>query len=185
MKRISGKIADHLLSQGLIKEDEIDLYKYAVYCFVLQFSSFLLSMIMSALMGQLLSGVLILMPFVCLRKYSGGFHSKSVLFCMFSSTFILVIGISLVKIVMKGFLWMFCMLFSGISIIILSPIDSESRVLNMEEKKHCKKVVVLMIIFFMAGSGILYYWGLKKMAVCLSMGLVLTCITQYLHIIKN
>ncbi len=64
MQKYAGTIITWLICQQAIQEQDRELYTYALY-----------------------NMVLLIIPFMMLRKFSGGFHAKTPLRCMAISSF--------------------------------------------------------------------------------------------------
>ena len=99
MKSISTFIARWLLKQGVISNDEYDLYEYAIFCIVFTFFPIALVLIVSSIMDMVLSGILLVIPFVLMRKFAGGFHFKSSCICLLSSAILLTAFLQLITII--------------------------------------------------------------------------------------
>ena len=74
-----------------------------------------------------------------------------------------------------------------ISLSVWSPIDSENRRLEIDEKRQYKKIAVLISVIFLFVHLLLLLLGLKEPAVCIAVGLVLSaglqlpCVVQSLR----
>ena len=70
-----------LLSRWLIKHNAIapsdrELYEYALYSFLLSLTPLIIFLVISGVIGMFWEGMLIVFPFMVLRKFAGGFHAK-------------------------------------------------------------------------------------------------------------
>ena len=63
-----------------IKDDERELYEYALYSIVLLLSPAFISIAIGCIMGIPIYGVLMVIPFLFLRKFSGGIPCQA---CMY------------------------------------------------------------------------------------------------------
>ena len=73
---VSGRklIINWLIKSKAIKDNERELYEYALYSIVLLLSPAFISIAIGCIMGIPINGVLMVIPFLFLRKFSGGFH---------------------------------------------------------------------------------------------------------------
>ena len=74
-------IINWLIKSKAIKDDERELYEYALYSIVLLLSPAFISIAIGCIMGIPINGVLMVIPFLFLRKFSGGFHACMDMFC--------------------------------------------------------------------------------------------------------
>lgn len=83
--RMSSIIVKWLLHAGAISENDRELYEYAAYSFLFSLLPLILIMLLGCASGMLLEGVLMIVPFILVRKFSGGFHLQSPgVLCFFS-----------------------------------------------------------------------------------------------------
>ena len=90
-----------------------------------------------------------IIPFLVIRKFSGGFHFRSAVLCMVTSITVLIllliftVRIALLPVFDIG------IVLSVISLSLNSPIDSEARRLDEEEISHFKRTAALIAVSFM------------------------------------
>lgn len=173
MEKCTGKITEWLIKCDAIQEEDCKLYEYAMYSILLTLSPILLALVVGVLLGATQQGILIIIPFVILRKFSGGYHAKSAGVCFISSSLLLVLCIFLSFIVECDWrLWGVTAL-SAISLIYFSPIENENRLLNKKEWACYKKIVTAIVICFIIADLFLFLFKLDTYAICISIGIVL------------
>lgn len=65
-------------------------------------------------------------------------------------------------------------LFAVLSLVAFSPVDSENRRLDSDEKRmHKKETMVISLLFLVLYIGLLLL-GLERYAICIGVGIVLT-----------
>ena len=69
-------ISAWLIKHDAIKSEDKELYEYAIYSFFITISPLFLVILISGIMGKLFEGIVVIIPFMVLRKFSGGFHAK-------------------------------------------------------------------------------------------------------------
>lgn len=87
---LSRSITDFLLLKETIKTEEKEIYIYGVQLIISSIINFLICIITSLLFGELLNGLIFFVAFSSLRKFTGGFHSRSFLICNIVFTMIVV-----------------------------------------------------------------------------------------------
>lgn len=185
IKRIIEKITDWLIKYDAIKEEEKDIYGYAVISIFLFISPFLLAIVVGLLMGCIKQSIVIVLPFVAIRRFSGGFHAKHLLACLLFSSLLLLLCIRLSFYFRFGWQIVLLTLISAVSIIIFSPIDNDNRLLNQNEIYLFKKTTVIMVIVFLLVGVFLIVNKIYVYTVCLCIGIMLTASLQLPCIIKR
>lgn len=170
--------ASELIVEWLINIKEIDisdkeLYQYALYSFFLTISPLLLAIVFGSIMGCLIQSIYIILPFMFIRKFSGGYHAKHPIICFIFSILLLFICIKFSMYIIYNKYFLIFTLVAIIIIMIFSPIDHENRRLNKNERQQYKKIARVLVLLFeclVIGSYLINY---NKMAVCFSLGIIL------------
>ena len=163
-----------LVKYNAIDSEDKELYEYAIFSILFTFSPLLLSIIIGLLIGRLWECVVLIIPFLFIRKFSGGFHAKKAWICLICSSTLLVFCTIVSSYIEYG-LGLAMVTLAAITILVLcSPIDSESRRLSQEEKKSCKIATIIITFFFAFIDLILYLLQKETYAVCISLGIILT-----------
>lgn len=178
------------LSNWLIKHDAInpadrELYEYAIYSSLISITPLVIFLIVSGVIEMLLEGVLIIIPFMITRKFSGGYHAKHAASCMLISVGLL--GVCLYVVAQADNSWLFHILIiiSGLSVACNSPIDSENKKLVDDEKKEYKHITYLIVIIMVVVYAVLSFIQMERYAVCLSVSLALSSLLQLPCILKK
>lgn len=178
---ISSRIAKWLLRAGAISENDRELYEYAAYSFLFSLLPLVLVMLLGGISGMLLEGVLMIVPFMLIRKFSGGFHLQSSGVCFVSSTLLLSAFLFLIRHVTEkqSFILFSCLVTAAaIQIFICSPIDNEARKLSDKERTVFKKVARIMSAIFWVVYIALLTFGQSRFAVPVGAGIILTALLQ-------
>ena len=187
MERLTKGITKWLITNHAIEEDDRELYEYAIYSMLITIAPLCLVVVIGILMGTLVEGVFLIIPFMCIRKYSGGYHAKSFRACFLSSCGLLVLCMYLAARIEYAWWVSALAVVAMISLSVWSPIDSENRRLEIDEKRQYKKIAVLISVIFLFVHLLLLLLGLKEPAVCIAVGLVLSaglqlpCVVQSLR----
>ena len=179
--RMSSIIVKWLLHAGAISENDRELYEYAAYSFLFSLLPLILIMLLGCASGILLEGVLMIVPFILVRKFSGGFHLQSPGVCFVSSLVLLSAVLFLSRLVRmkQSFILLSCLaVASTLQLFFCSPIDNEARKLNEKERAAFKKVARIMSLLFLAIYIALLSFGQSRFAVPIGAGLILTALLQ-------
>lgn len=174
MKYLAGCIATWLIKHGTVPREDQELYEYAAYCFILSISPVVITMVIGSTMGKIVESILIIIPFMFIRKFSGGFHAKHAWVCMIFSCSILFSCIYMATHVKYGILLNIIVICAAISLMMFSPIDSENRRLDLWEKKKYKSTVAIMVIVFVSLYCLLLLTNYNTYAICIAEGIILT-----------
>ncbi|MGN0160315.1 MAG: accessory gene regulator B family protein [Lachnospiraceae bacterium] len=175
---------DWLIKQDAIREDDRELYEYALYSSLLLISPLLLSVTVAYVMGNAFNGIVTILPFMTIRKYSGGFHSDRIEKCILESAILVSITIWTSLNLDFGWWTIISIIMAEMWLCIFSPIDSDSKKLSLDEKKSYRKTVLIQIAFYDMAIITLCLFRIHRYALCLSLGIVLSAVMQVPCILK-
>lgn len=179
--KISSRIVKWLLRAGAISENDRELYEYAAYSFLFSLLPLVMVMLLGCISRMLVEGLLMIVPFMFIRKFSGGFHLQSSGVCFVSSTLLLSAFLFLIRHVTEkqSFILFSCLVTAAaIQIFICSPIDNEARKLSDKERTVFKKVARIMSAIFWVVYIALLTFGQSRFAVPVGAGIILTALLQ-------
>ena len=85
IEKCTRKITDWLIRCDAAEEQDRLLYEYAMYSILLTLYPVILAIGIGILFGAARRSILIIVPFVVIRKFSGGYHAKRAGTCLMSS----------------------------------------------------------------------------------------------------
>lgn len=180
MRYLSKCITTWLIKHGAVGQEDGELYEYAAYSLILSISPLIMIMIIGLMMGRIIESILIIIPFVFIRKFSGGFHAKHAWVCMLSSWGILFLCVYMVAYIEYRNLMNIIMICATVSLTMFSPIDSENRRLDLAEIKKYKITTVVMTMVFVIIYCLFLLTDNKTYAICIAEGVILTASLQVL-----
>lgn len=183
MKLMLSKVIGWLIQQKTIESSDRELYEYALCSFLVSNIPLVFLVIASILLGKLLEGMLIVLPFMIIRKFCGGYHAKHVYTCFILSTGLVLSGFYIVNYLNCNYFIM--MVISGISIMFNSPIDSHNKRLDKSEIKLYKRITEMLIVSIIVLYIILFIIKCSYYAKYLAMSITLIAILQVPCIVKN
>lgn len=182
IKRISAVAAKWLLQTGAISASDVELYEYGIYSFLFTMCPLGLVLIISIFLNMIAEGILLIIPFILVRKFCGGFHFRSSVLCGIVSTAVLtafLLGIRLVMNTGSYGWWALVLLLSTVQIIVFSPIDSEGRRLTPNEKKVFKKIAIALSVIVVLLCVVLATCHQMWAAVPVGSGVILSAALQF------
>ena len=178
MEKLTKAITSWLIENSAIEKRDTELYEYAIYSMLMTISPLLLVLIIGIGMGTALEGVIMILPFMCIRKFSGGYHAKHPGVCYVSSCVILVFCMWLATHLEYSYWITITTTICVISLCMNSPIDSEHKRLDNREKRSYKKIASVLTWIFYFIHFICVCVKLEKIANCLAVGIYLTALLQ-------
>lgn len=185
MQKCAEAVAVWLVRCQVIEEQEKELYCYAMESFVMLWSPMILALLLGTITGRVKEGILVIIPFMMIRKFSGGYHAKSLWICLTCSSLLLFLCILISCSLSANTILMLATLAASLNLIIFSPIDHENKVLSIKERKVYQNVTGILTCSLYGVVMIMKYNGLRNEAVCISVGILLTAGLQVPCIVKK
>ena len=152
MENVRNLVINWLIKNSAISEENRELYEYAVYSAELLVLPVIMAIVIGWLSGSPVNGVLLIIPFMFMIRIS---------ICDIKPAYMYITT---------------CIAF--IELCIVSPIQSDNKVLNEKEMRHYKKVVVMQLAVYsiiIICSSILNCMIVTK---CICLGIILASIMQ-------
>lgn len=185
MEHILRVLSGWLVQQNAIEPSDRELYEYAMYSFQVSVMPLAIFLIASGVIGMLSEGLLIVIPFMVMRKFSGGYHARHAYTCMMISVGLLTSSFYVVIHAECNWIVHMLVVISGLSVVVNSPIDSENKKLEEEEFNQYRRTTCFLVIITMVLYSVLIALHQNRYAVCLAVSLVLTAILQLPCILKK
>ncbi len=168
IQKIVDRIVDRQVENRTIGQEDINIYKYGYFLLFEVLINLIISLMIGGVFHDIKTVVLFLVLYIPLRTYSGGWHADRLWKCTFISNLILVIAEVISNYCIEYITVIYCvplMILFGIYILVVSPVDTESKPLENDEiKSYNKKVkiisflhsiVLILFIFFQNRKGII------------------------------
>ena len=174
MNSCTGKVIDWMVHCNVISEKERELYQYALDSAVIQILPLFLAGIIGFCFGSISQGIVMVLPFMILRKYCGGFHSIHLWNCLIGSCLLLILCTFICTRLKYSWLLLLITAIGTISLIRFSPIDNDKRVLDVVEKNHFNRMLKICLFVIWMLAIIIFQIGMYQYTVSLSFGVLLT-----------
>lgn len=170
---LSRSITDFLLLKEAIKTEEKEIYIYGVQLIISSIINFLICIITSLLFGELLNGLIFFVAFSSLRKFTGGFHSRSFLIC--NIVFTMIVVVALISNMLIGAIFagtpmiVLLIILTMLCLILFSPVYNKNKVLTDNERKKFRIISIIVysihtLIYF--GALIIFDIELTIIPIC-------------------
>ena len=178
MQKCADIVVNWMIRNHAIDETDRELYIYAVESFIILLLPLVYAGIIGYLVGNMGQGILVVLPFMLLRKYCGGYHAKSFIVCTILSSLLLLLCIVLAIRLNLNWQIILMTMIASVNLTIWSPIDSESRLLDQDEKYNYRKKAVCWLLIIWLVNIMLYILGQYSYVMAFCMGVLLTASLQ-------
>lgn len=180
---MNGKlIVTSLIKNGIISENDRELYEYAVNSIFMMVSPIVMSCIIGAIMGHLLTCMVFVALFIILRKFTGGYHTRHRITCIVLSTFIIVIATVIINMDINICLLILFQVVSMMLICYFSPQDHYNYRLNNIEKICFKRIVYGILAAYCGMEVIFAIAGMRTLFNCIAITIISVAMLQIVNI---
>lgn len=185
MKWLSDKITEYVIETGVVSKELYAVYQYGFQIGLEMFCFFSVCLLIAIYMQIIPEFLFITGIFILLRTYAGGVHLDCFGVCFICSVIVqtatLLIGI---KYTMPIKCAWFIIVLNSILIYKFSPVESINRELDKEEKEHCRKVTLKIIIGILIIAGCCTIRNGYKIISLIALTMSIVLFSQCLGIIK-
>lgn len=181
MRTVAKTITRWLVNTKAIPSQMSDVFEYGIFSCLFSSMPVLVVILLSIPLGMISESITMIIPFLLLRKFAGGFHFSSPLPCSVTSVALLLIclfGIKTILVFHNYSLISSLVLLSLAFIIIHSPIDSKNRRLTNIEKKIFRKIAISLSIIIAMIFFTLIIFARYSTAIPIGFGIILTAFLQ-------
>lgn len=167
-----------LIKHTVIDDSDRELYHYAVHSLIMFVAPLFLTTLIGVVIGKLLEGVIFAIPFMCIRKFSGGYHAEKEWICIVSSCGMITAFLLVLSYVRCDWKLHISVAAAVLWLIAFSPIDSEARRLDASETARYKKITEIQVFVFVAiyiGMSVVH---MDRYAVYVAGGIIQTAVLQ-------
>lgn len=182
---MSEKIANWLIGQKAISSDERELYAYAVHCLFSLIYPIAFAFVLGIIFGMVMEAIVMIIPFMIIRKFSGGYHADSFGKCLIISSIVIAGALLIGKNIYNGVTLNALYIVASILLIIFSPIDSINKRLDDDDKMFCKKITIVIVLVIFVITEILWCMGYRYYTRFIVVGVILAELLQLVTIFRN
>lgn len=181
MDNVLAAVVNWLSKEGVVAEEDRDLYRYAVYSLLFGLAPIAIAAIWGLIFDVFAESMLLILPFMLIRKFSGGYHLKSQSACVVVSTMLLGGAVGVAKMMQAATNLSLLTAFVAVSVIsicVFSPIASEGRSLTEKETRVFGTIARMIALVLLLGYLLLLYFGKISWAVSTGIGIILPAVLQ-------
>lgn len=185
MKRLSEKLTAYVINAGVVSEELYAVYQYGFQIGLEMLCCFAFCLGIAIYLHMISQFIVFTGIFMLLRTYAGGIHLNSFGACFFCSVAVQTAAL-LVGGRFRFPIWGAWTIIIVIFILIwkLAPVDSISRELDSEEKTHCKKVTMKIIVGILIFTGCCTVCRMDEIVSLIALTALVVFISQCMGIVK-
>lgn len=178
---VSDAIAKWLEMEGAVSNEDRPLYAYAVYSFLFGLLPIGIMLLLGLCFGMIQEGLVLIIPFMMLRKFCGGFHLKSPGICFVTTVGVLAFSLGLVMYIarteqIEALSVLVCL--SSVSLCIFSPVENQARKLSQKEQNVFGVVARVLVLVSLAAYVYLSSYVSMRYASAFGVGIFLVGTSQ-------
>lgn len=159
----------------IIKEDDIEIYRYGLRTLKLKLISYLFAMLIAFILGRFAFFAVILVCFMSVRRYAGGFHEDTAVKCFIVSQILFVLLEVSSEYIIKsepGIMISVIMGIIGTGLIIKNaPIESIHHRLSDKQKIKFRNIALVSCSVWNVSMLFLYYFKAYEFLVVIALSL--------------
>jgi len=181
MEKFSSKLIEFFVSNDLIKNEDKELYEYAVNIILSSLIHIATVMIIGLCFNLFIESLVFYFSFIAIRKFAGGYHAKTPVRCYAFSVISSIIVLCLIKLSNSVcFIFTYVLivleLFSVVLILLISPLDTENNPLNSREKKSYKMLAALISACIFTISTLCVFTGCRNIGLSMICAIIMSAI---------
>lgn len=185
MRRLSEKLTGYVINAGAISEELYAVYQYGFQIGLEMFCCFGVCLTIAIYLHMIPEFIVSAGIFMLLRTYAGGVHLNSFQACFICSvtvqTFILYISGRYQLSIVNAWIMI---LVGGILIGVMAPVDNVNRELDGNEKLHCKKKTITILMSVLIFTIFCTFAGAEKIVSLAALTVLVIAISQCIGILK-
>lgn len=183
---VSANITDSLVNSGVVPSEDRDLYEYGIRQGVIMIINLVTVILVGVMFGMVIQCVAFMVAYIPLRSYAGGYHAGTQLTCyLLSIPFMIIMLIGIRVIPWNGYICVAVLLFAGIVLFKLTPVEDLNKPLRPIEITVYRKKSLIIATVLSCIAILLWFAGIKQIAVSIIMALFMIAVMLILGVFKN
>lgn len=144
----------HRLVEKHFPNEDTEIMEYGLYVLIGKMIFTAVIVLIGVLLGELVSILLFTLFYTPLRSFAGGIHAKTQFRCfIFSLVMLFLIALVNKYIFIPNYISYIALIFSFITVMLLSPVETPNKPLDkMEKKVYGRKVKIIALIEISVGA---------------------------------
>lgn len=185
VENLSRHIALWLIKSGILKDDDTELYIYAIQYLLLIINPTIIFTVYCIATHNTWIGLIEVFSFLLIRKYSGGYHCQSSTACLIFSVIVLITIAWLSSVLKPSLFLMIALVIADVELIIKGPIVSVNHDVSDLERKYYHKYLTAILLLFNTIIITTCLWHLYRIASCVSIVIIFCFLLHILCMTKK
>lgn len=174
ISKLSTCLTEKLLSNGIINEEDKDLYIYGLFMLISHLMFFIIACVFGLILGCVFESVVFYIAFQFIRRYAGGYHASTETRCEILSTLSILACIVVIRLSKTYDIQTAILIISAVSagcIFVFCPLDTPEKPLSDKEFKYFRKVswIILLVIIAAIVVSYIFKFDIVITPCCLSL----------------
>ena len=189
MEKFSSKLIEFFVSNDLIKNEDKEIYKYAVNIILSSLIHIATVMIIGLCFNLFIESLVFYFSFIAIRKFAVGYHAKTPVRCYlfsFASNIIILCLVKWLSSINTLFIFIFIIfeLLCVVLILLISPLDTENNPLTGQEKKMYRMLTSIITILIFIISSLCFFKGYRNIGSSMICGVVMSALVLLMRKIQ-
>lgn len=179
ISKLSTYLTEKLLSNGMISEDDKDLYIYGLFMLISHLMFFIIACVFGLILGCVFESIIFYIAFQFIRRYAGGYHASTETRCDILSTLSIlacIVVIKLSKIYDIQTVLLITSALSAVCIFVFCPLDTPEKPLTDKEFRYFRKISWIILFVIIVAIIVSYIFKFKMITVPCCLSLILESI---------
>lgn len=171
ISKLSEFLAERMLSNGTISDEDKELYVYGLFMLLSQLMFFVITVIFGIILNCILESIVFYISFQFIRKYAGGYHASTETRCEIMSTLSILACIVVIRLSKTYDFQTALLIVSAVSAAcaaVLCPLDTPEKPLSENEFKYFRKVSLTILSVIALFVILSYFSRLKQLQIFFS-----------------
>jgi len=169
--KISDIITDALITNGVVRQEDGELYKYGIKYGLLMVINVLTFILIGYFLGMLWHSIIFMMSYIPFRTYAGGYHASTELRCYVLSW--------------NGYVCLLMSLLAAIIVIWLAPVEALNKPLREPERTIYRKKSRILLFILLCAAILLWFEGSRQYSVSIIAASDVVAVMLVIGSIKN
>ena len=168
-KKTSVRLTDLMQDNGIIQSENRKICEYGIRQLFTVLLNIFSDVFIGILFGMVSESIIFLIAYMSLRRFAGGFHSRSPVMCYVYSMIIIAVNLWMAKIWFSDKMIINILLLIGSALIfLLSPVEDMNKPLDTLEYKVYRKKCFFILIIEIICYAVISLVNLRKAAIMIS-----------------
>lgn len=174
IQKITEKILRRMILNQTILDEDAELYEYGLHQGIVIIINLFTVLCIGIIMDMVWQSVILLLFFIPVRTFAGGFHANSPRICYIFSSLMQIGALCILSVISFSLLMNICILvITGLLIIYLSPVEALNKPLDSNEIIKYKKISIRNWSIELLCWILFYMLGLIQTSNCIMMSFIL------------